>query len=85
MESWRKAWKGSNTPARPYDDIEWVERRKEFLAGFSDPTTVPDEVAANDYRLVIARWLIDRVDVLEEAGEISSEQAAAIRNAGRGQ
>ena len=40
-----------------------------------------DEVAGHEYRIMMAQWLVDHVDVLEEAGEISSETAAQIRGA----
>jgi hypothetical protein len=83
MESWRQAWKG-NAPVEPYEDTEWVVRRREFLVVRSDPATVSDEVAREEYRHIQALWLVDHVDVLEEAGEITSEQAAEIRQITRG-
>ena len=59
-------------------------RRREFLVARSDPATVSDEVAREEYRHIQAIWLVDHVDVLEEAGEITSEQAAEIRQITRG-
>jgi hypothetical protein len=78
VESWRKAWKG-NAPVEPFQDTEWVAWRRQFLAGRTDPSTASDEVAAQEYRAIQAQWLIDHVDVLEEAGAISQEKAAQIR------
>ena len=78
MESWRKAWNGT-TPVDPFQDTEWVEKRREFLAGRSDPSAVSDEVAAHEYRAIQAQWIIDHVDVLEGAGAISRERAELIR------
>ena len=78
MESWRKAWNGT-APVEPFEDTQWVERRREFLAGRSDPSAVPDEVAAHEYRAIQAQWIIDHLDVLEEARAISQERAAQIR------
>ena len=83
MESWRKAWKGSGAPVEPFEDREWVERRRKFLEGMSDPDTASDEGAGEEYRRVQALWLLDHVDVLEEAGEITPEYAAQLRRAMR--
>lgn len=78
MESWRKAWNGT-APVEPFEDTQWVEKRREFLAGRSDPPAVTDEVAAQEYRAIQAQWIIDHLDVLEEARAISQERAAQIR------
>ena len=78
MESWRKAWNGT-APVEPFQDTQWVEKRREFLAERSDPSAIPDEVAAHEYRTIQAQWIIDHLDVLEEARAISQERAAQIR------
>ena len=78
MESWRKAWNGT-APVDPYQDTEWVQKRRKFLAERSDPAAVSDEVAAHEYRAIQAQWMIDHVDVLEKAGAISRERARQIR------
>jgi hypothetical protein len=77
-ESWRKAWNGT-APGEPFQDTEWVNKRRGFLAGRSDPSAVSDEVAAHEYRAIQAQWMIDHVEVLEGAGAISGERAAQIR------
>ena len=51
MESWRKAWNGT-APVDPFQDTQWVQKRREFLAGRSDPAAVSDEVAAHEYRAI---------------------------------
>jgi hypothetical protein len=79
VASWRRAWK-RNAPVEPFQDTEWVEHRREVLAEWmSDLTTASDEDAAEKYLSIVALWVMDHVDVLEEAGEITSEQAAEIR------
>jgi hypothetical protein len=78
VESWRKAWNGT-TPVEPFQDTEWVEKRRDFLAERSDPSTVSDDVAAHEYRAIQAQWMIDHVEDLEEAGAISRERAVQIR------
>jgi hypothetical protein len=87
MESWRKAWR-RNAPVEPYKDREWVEEHGEYFAGRSNPDTVSDEVAAKEYakeyRRIQALWLLDHVDVLEESGEITPEQAEHLRRPERG-
>ena len=47
VESWRKAWNGT-TPVEPFQDTEWVEKRRDFLAERSDPSAVSDDVAAHE-------------------------------------
>jgi hypothetical protein len=78
VESWRKAWNGT-TPVEPFQDTEWVEKRRDFLAERSDPSTLSDDVAAHEYRAIQAQWMIDHVEDLEEAGAISRERAVQIR------
>jgi hypothetical protein len=68
--SWRKAWNGT-APVEPFQDTEWVGKRREFLAGRSAPSAVSDEVAAREYCAIQAQWIIDHVDVLQGAGTIS--------------
>ena len=82
MESWRNAWRNAwngTAPIEPFRDTEWVKRRREFLGGRSDKSTVSDEVAAHEYRAIQGQWLIDHVEDLEEAGAISRERAVQIR------
>ncbi len=78
LETWRKAWNGT-APGEPFQDTEWVDKRRAFLAARSDPSAVSDDVAAHEYRAIQAQWMIDHVEVLEEAGAISRERAAQIR------
>jgi hypothetical protein len=81
VKSWWRAWKGNNAPARPYEDAEWVERRREFLMRLSNLDMASDEVVAEEHRHIQALWLLDHVGVLEEAGEITHEQSAEISKA----
>ena len=83
MESWWKAWKGNNASPRPYEDTEWVERRREFLMRLSNLDMASEEVAAEEHRHIQALWLLEHVGVLEEAGEVTHEQAAEVRKAMR--
>jgi hypothetical protein len=83
MESWRKAWR-RNAPVEPHKDREWVEEHGEYFADLSYPDAVSDEVAAEEYRRIQALWLLDHVDVLEEFGEITPEQAEYLRRQKRG-
>jgi hypothetical protein len=79
MESWRKAWR-DNAPVEPYEDVEWVEQHPQYFQNRSDPATASDEVAGMEYRRIQALWLLDHVDILEEAGEMTPEVAAWFRN-----
>ncbi len=67
MESWRQAWNGA-APIEPFQDTEWVEKRREFLAERSDPSAVSDDVAAHEYRAIQAQWMIDHVEVWRKQG-----------------
>src|SRR5215216_4400770 len=64
VESWRKAWNGT-APVESFQDTEWVQKRREFLAGRSDASAVSDEVAAHEYRAIQGGVLAGEVkDVL---------------------
>jgi hypothetical protein len=76
VESWRRAWKGPGLPVKPFEDIEWVEQRREFISGVLDASTTSSEAAAENYRLVQAQWMLDHVKELEG---VDPELAAEVR------
>ena len=78
MESWRKAWNGPYTPVTPFEDTEWVERRREFLAGLPSGPGLSDREAAEAYRTAQAQWLVDHLEQIED---VDPEYAAQIQAA----
>jgi len=74
VESWRKAWDGPNRPVRPYEDSEWLERRRSWLENLPSGEGIADEVAAENYRMVQAQWVLDHIEELEQvAPEVAAE------------
>ena len=65
MESWRRAWQGSQLPVKPLEDIEWVEQRREWISGLLDSSTTSPEGADENTRAVQAQWMLDHVKELE--------------------
>jgi hypothetical protein len=65
VESWRRAWQGPGLPVKPFEDIEWVEQRREFISGLLDASTTSSEAAEENYRLIQAQWMLDHVKELE--------------------
>ncbi len=76
QDSWRRAWKGPGQPVQPFEDTEWVERRREWLESLRSSRPMSDEEAAKNYRIVQAQWMIDH---LEELEEVDPELAAEVR------
>ena len=65
MESWRRAWKGPGLPVKPFEDIEWVEQRREWISALLDTSTTSSEAAAENFRAIQAQWMLDHVKELE--------------------
>ena len=60
---------------KPFEDIEWVEQRREFVSGLLDASTTPSEAAEENYRLIQAQWMLDHVKELER---VDPELAAEV-------
>ena len=65
MESWRRAWQGPGLPVKPFEDIEWVEQRREWISALLDTSTTSSETAAENYRALQTQWMLDHVRELE--------------------
>ena len=76
MESWRKAWQGSQLPVEPLEDIEWVEQHREWISALLDASSASSEAAAENYQALQARWMLDHV---RELDEVDSALAAEVR------
>ncbi len=75
MESWQKAWNGPGQQVKPYEDEEWVQLRRDWLRSLPSGEGMSDEVAAENYRLVQAQWLMDHI---EEVRSIDPDAAAQL-------
>ena len=76
MESWRRAWQGSQLPVKPLEDIEWVEQHREWISALLDASSTSSEAAAESYQAIQARWMLDHVRELL----ISAERSKAVNN-----
>jgi hypothetical protein len=65
VESWRKAWQGPGLAVKPFEDMEWVEQRREWISGLLDSSTTSSEAADENTRAVQAQWMLDHVKELE--------------------
>jgi hypothetical protein len=63
--SWRRAWQGPGLPVKPFEDIEWVEQRREWISALLDTSTTSSEAAAENFRAIQAQWMLDHVKELE--------------------
>ena len=76
MESWRRAWQGSQLPVKPLEDIEWVEQHQEWISALLDASSTSSEAAAENYQAIQAQWMLDHVRQLEE---VDPALAAEVR------
>ncbi len=76
MESWRRAWQGSQLPVKPLEDIEWVEQHREWISALLDASSTSSEAAAESYQAMQAQWMLDHVKELEG---VDPELAAEVR------
>ena len=65
MESWRRAWQGPQLPVKPFEDVEWVERHREWISVLLDASSASSEAAAENFRAIQAQWMLDHVRELE--------------------
>lgn len=76
MESWRKAWQGQGLPVKPFEDVEWIEQRREWISALLDTSSTSSEAAAENYQAIQAQWMLDHVRQLEE---VDPTLAAEVR------
>ena len=76
MESWRRAWQGPQLPVKPFEDVEWVERHREWISALLDTSSASSETAAENFRAIQAQWMLDHVRKLEG---VDSALAAEVR------
>src|SRR5215218_5740939 len=86
MESWRRAWQGSQLPVKPLEDIEWVEQHREWISALLDASSASSEAAAESYQAIQARWMLDYVRELERRRAQLIKQSSVVerRNHGKG-
>ena len=65
MESWRRAWQGPQLPVKPFEDVEWVERHREWISALLDASSASSEAAAENFRAIQAQWMLEHVRDLE--------------------
>jgi hypothetical protein len=61
---------------KPFEDVEWVERRREWISALLDASSTSSEAAAENFRAIQAQWMVDHVRELEE---VDSVLAAEVR------
>ena len=81
MESWRRAWQGPQLPVKPFEDVEWVERHREWISALLDASSASSEAAAENFRAIQAQWMLDHVRELEG---VDPALAAEVRRLAEG-
>jgi hypothetical protein len=61
---------------KPFEDVEWVERHREWISALLDASSTSSEAAAENFRAIQAQWMVDHVRELEE---VDSVLAAEVR------
>jgi hypothetical protein len=50
---------------KPFEDVEWVEQRREWISALLDASAASSEAAAQNARTIQAQWMLDHVRELE--------------------
>jgi hypothetical protein len=61
---------------KPFEDVEWVEQRREWISALLDTSSTSSEAAAENYQAIQAQWMLDHVRELEE---VDPTLAAEVR------
>jgi hypothetical protein len=61
---------------KPFEDVEWVEQRREWISALLDTSSTSSEAAAENYQAIQAQWMLDHVRELEE---VDPALAAEVR------
>jgi hypothetical protein len=83
VESWRRAWKGPGLPVKPFEDIEWVEQRREWISALVDTSSTSSEAAAENYQAIQAQWMLDHVRELEGVDPALAAEVRRLSESGR--
>jgi hypothetical protein len=82
MESWRRAWQGPQLPVKPFEDVEWVERHREWISALLDASSTSSEAAAENFRAIQAQWMLDHVRELEEVDPALATEVRRLAESG---
>ena len=83
MESWRRAWQGPQLPVKPFEDVEWMEQRREWISALLDASSTSSEAAAESYQAIQARWMLDHARELEEVDPALAAEVRRFSERGR--
>jgi hypothetical protein len=60
----------------PFEDVEWVERHREWISALLDASSTSSEAAAENFRAIQAQWMLDHV---REVERVDPTLAAEVR------
>ena len=83
MESWRRAWQGSQLPVKPFEDVEWVDQHREWISALLDTSSTSSEAAAENYRAIQGQWMLDHVRELEGVDPALAAEVRRLSERGR--
>jgi len=83
VESWRRAWQGPQLPVKPFEDLAWVEQRREWISTLLDTSSTSSEAAAENYQAIQAQWMLDHVRELEGVDPALAAEVRRLSESGR--
>jgi hypothetical protein len=68
---------------KPFEDVEWVEQRREWISALLDTSSTSSEAAAENYQAIQAQWMLDHVRELEGVDPALAAEVRRFSERGR--
>ena len=68
---------------KPFEDVEWVEQRREWISALVDTSSTSSEAAAENYQAIQAQWMLDHVRELEGVDPALAAEVRRFSERGR--
>jgi hypothetical protein len=68
---------------KPFEDVEWVEQRREWISALVDTSSTSSEAAAENYQAIQAQWMLDHVRELEGVDPALAAEVRRLSEQGR--
>ncbi len=68
---------------KPFEDVEWVEQRREWISALVDTSSTSSEAAAENYQAIQAQWMLDHVRELEGVDPALAAEVRRLSERGR--
>ena len=68
---------------KPFEDVEWVEQRREWISALVDTSSTSSDAAAENYQAIQAQWMLDHVRELEGVDPALAAEVRRLSESGR--